>query len=449
VRERAGIAALAAALPLLLAAFAGWALLSAWWSPGATLPVHEAQRGALYAAAAAAALLLVRVDDVDVLLAGIVAGVAAVSVWAIVHGRDGGQLAEPIGYWNALGAVCVLGILLAAHLALRWRWAALAALPPLVALWLTYSRGSWLALAAGAAVAAALRAGPRLRIAFAVAALAFVGVFAAGGGFEKATAAFRAPLQEQGEDLSGRLVSVSGNGRADYWRAAWHEARDHPLLGGGAGGFERRWLRERPNAFYARDAHELYLETLAELGVVGLVLLLAALAVPALGATRAPLAAGAYAAFLVHAAVDWDWELPAVTVPALLVGAALARLREPAEQPLTTRRRAIVLAAIAPLLAFAFVGQVGNSLISRARDELERSDLDGAIADADRARRWAPWSYEPWQVKAESGEGAPALREALKREPESWELWYGLGLQGDEAALARARRLNPRLSESP
>ena len=65
-----------------------------------------------------------------------------------------------------------------------------------------------------------------------------------------------------------------------------------PLLGEGAGSFSRTWLRERPVANEARDAHNLYLETLAELGPIGLVLLLLVLVTPsewcpASGATRA------------------------------------------------------------------------------------------------------------------------------------------------------------------
>ena len=71
-----------------------------------------------------------------------------------------------------------------------------------------------------------------------------------------------------------RLLSTSTSFRSDYWEVAVAMVRDAPLLGEGAGGFERAWLRERPALLYVRDAHDGYLETLAELGVVGLVLLL-------------------------------------------------------------------------------------------------------------------------------------------------------------------------------
>ena len=99
----------------------------------------------------------------------------------------------------------------------------------------------------------------------------------------------------------------------------------HPLLGSGAGTFERAWLHYRALPSATVDAHNLYLETLAELGPFGLFLLAAVLAVPltavATARRRDPLAvaaAGAYIAFLAHAAVDWDWEMPVVTLVALV-----------------------------------------------------------------------------------------------------------------------------------
>ena len=88
-------------------------------------------------------------------------------------------------------------------------------------------------------------------------------------------------------DTPDRLFSTSTSSRGNYWNVAIAMAEDAPVVGAGAGGFERTWLRERPALLYVRDAHNLYLETLAELGVVGLVLLLIALLTPLLGLTRA------------------------------------------------------------------------------------------------------------------------------------------------------------------
>ena len=45
---------------------------------------------------------------------------------------------------------------------------------------------------------------------------------------------------------------------------------EHPLAGVGSGGFRVEWLRERPFKEPAEDAHSIYLETAAELGLLGL-----------------------------------------------------------------------------------------------------------------------------------------------------------------------------------
>ena len=116
------------------------------------------------------------------------------------------------------------------------------------------------------------------------------------------------PASQQG--APDRLLSTSTSLRSDYWRVAGRMVRDDPVLGAGAGGFERTWLRERPALLFVRDAHDLYLETLAELGPVGLGLLLVALVTPLAGArraTREPVGAAAlaaYVALLAHAVIE-------------------------------------------------------------------------------------------------------------------------------------------------
>ncbi len=57
--------------------------------------------------------------------------------------------------------------------------------------------------------------------------------------------------------------------------SALDDYRAHAALGSGAGTFERWWLADRDVALKVRDAHSLYLETLAELGPFGLAALLA------------------------------------------------------------------------------------------------------------------------------------------------------------------------------
>ena len=123
---------------------------------------------------------------------------------------------------------------------------------------------------------------------------------------------------------TARLGSASSN-RADYWRVAWEAAGDQPLQGLGPGGFGPVWLQERPYPEAVKDAHSLPLETLTELGLVGLALLLTLVGAVAVGArdalrADAALAAGptaVAATWFVHAAIDWDWEMPALTLIAV------------------------------------------------------------------------------------------------------------------------------------
>ncbi len=534
-----------------------WALASVAWTPAATWPVLEAERGLLYAVAATALVLVVTRERVTSLLAGVVAGVTAVSLYALATrlfpGHVGGpydpssgyQLAEPIGYWNALGLLLALGVLLGAGFALRGksmlRVPAGAALVPLgVALYFTFSRGAVVALLVGIVVLLALelraatglaalalapaagillasrssaltRAGETLetaqaqgqRLAWQIAVLSCVGAAVAwafprvagrrrlspaGGRRVLAAAAIAAAalalgavvheggpvavadraLEAFGRDppptsgeLDRRLLSVSGHGRADYWRVAARMVEREPLLGEGAGGFERRWTEERPVAHNARDTHSLYLETLAELGPVGLALLLVALGAPLTGLGRArqgalgPAAGAAYAAFLVHSAVDWDWELPVLVLTALACAVTLvAEARTAPPVRLTAFRRGAGVAVISCAIAVALVAHVGNRAIAESAEALERGDIDGAAAAARRARTWAPWSHEPWQLLGEAqladrddAAARRSLGEAIRRAPEEWRLWFDLAIvsKGPAArrAITRARELNP------
>ena len=134
--------------------------------------------------------------------------------------------------------------------------------------------------------------------------------------------------RDEPEATPGRLASVQSN-RYAYWKVALRTFGDHPVAGVGSGGFQAEWLRERPFREPVRDAHSLYVETPAELGVVGLALVLTLLGAVAVAAARAGRAlagpVAALAAFALHAGVDWDWELPALTLVALaLAGLVLA-----------------------------------------------------------------------------------------------------------------------------
>jgi hypothetical protein len=128
-----------------------------------------------------------------------------------------------------------------------------------------------------------------------------------------------------------RLTSLQSN-RYDYWSVALRAFGTQPLHGVGAGGWSVYWLRWRTIIEGAQDAHSLELQTLAELGLVGLGLLLAFISGIAVAAARTlraavpPAAAiAALVAYLAHSPLDWDWQMPAVTLVAIvLAGKVLA-----------------------------------------------------------------------------------------------------------------------------
>jgi hypothetical protein len=315
--------------------------------------------------------------------------------------------------------------------------------------------------------------GLRRTLGFALVAIVLVaataGIMARGGPAavaRKAVHSFEAH-DVNGRKLSSRVFSLSSNGRSDLWRAAWHEFESRPLLGGGAGSFEQYWRAHRSSTLEVRDAHSLYLETLAELGVVGLALLLVVLGLPFLAARHrhVPLVAaalGAFAAFLVHAGVDWDWEMPAVTLAGLACGAAalIAARDEDARRELGPALRYGLAAGLVAVGAFASITLLGNRALDAGQAAAAAKNWSKAASDARSARTWLRWSPEPWRLLGDAsfgrGDFASAARDyrrAIALDPRNWELWYDLGFatSGNEsdAAFARARSLDPRNPDIP
>ena len=280
----------------------------------------------------------------------------------------------------------------------------------------------------------------------------------------KAYDSFVANPKFERNNLNRRLFSFSGNGRAQLWKVAWRDFEAHPWLGSGPGTFEQEWYRHRALDLKVRDAHNLYVEQLAEAGPLGLGLLLAALAVPLAVAPRARgfrltgAVLGAYVAFLVHAAVDWDWEVTAVTMSALLCGiAVLAAGRRPQrdERSLVLPLRFTVLAATAALGALAFVGLVGNLALASSTHAAARSDWQKSASQARRASDWAPWSSDAVDLLGQAqlhqglnGGAAASFRHAIAKDPGRWDFWLDLyaATSGRQAAHAfrQAYTLNPR-----
>ena len=472
----------------LLVAFTAWTWLSIAWSDDVSESVLEGERLLVYVAAAAAFLVVGRAH-VARLVGGLLAAITIVCAWALCLRAFGGpgsydvasvsadatrRLAAPLGYSNALGLFAAIGILLAVGLALRFGRPLFAA-PVLVlapTLYFTYSRGAWLALAAGAVGGLAL-AVPRLPRRFVLVAAAVVAALLAVvlvrvGGPGGAIREFSHAGPTVKADKNRRLFTLSGSSRAQYWHVAWREVEDHPWLGSGGGSFQRNWLRLRPAELPVLDAHNLYLETLAEVGPSGLALLAALLALPAVAAVRArrqPLAAPAFAgyvAYLVHAAQDWDWELPAVTLVGLCCAAALLLLAERAPRPAVGRAaRAAALAAAVILGLLALGALAGNAALGAASASLDADNPTRAARDARWAKRLVPWSAEPWRLHGEAllseGNVDGARRDfetAVRKDPSDWDSWIDLafvthGTARREAA-DRAAQLNPleRISRS-
>jgi O-antigen ligase len=135
-----------------------------------------------------------------------------------------------------------------------------------------------------------------------------------------------------------RFGSIDSN-RYRYWQVALESWADHPLIGLGSGGFVVEWRKQRDRVDESADAHSLYVETAAELGVVGLGALLLFLGgvVGALvrlyrcdPAVATGIAAG-IAAWAIHTGLDWNWEMPAVALQALLLAAAAVAWSEDAD----------------------------------------------------------------------------------------------------------------------
>jgi hypothetical protein len=279
---------------------------------------------------------------------------------------------------------------------------------------------------------------------------------------DRAWTAFSAPPPAPTSDLNSRLFNLSGNGRVELWRSASDLAGENPLTGSGAGTYERYWQSLPDASLKVRDAHGLFIETLAELGPIGLALLVAALSVPlAAGlivrrSRFAPFLLGAYIAFVAHASVDWDWELSGIVLTALLAGSLLVvSARRGTVGVLPGGWRVAGVAAVLAVSTVALVGLLGNSALAGARAAVDQRNLPRALEESDRAEALMPWSPWPWIARGEAqlvtgrpADAAVSFRKAIDVDEGEWRGWYGLALatRGAErnAALARARSLYPK-----
>jgi hypothetical protein len=271
-----------------------------------------------------------------------------------------------------------------------------------------------------------------------------------------------------------RLTSAAGESRYQFWVSTTDQNATAPLTGTGSGTFQFWWAREGDTAETVRDAHSLYMQTLGELGIVGLLLLLsffawvfvnglrAALLSDAEERSRLAAALAGFSVFLMTAAVDWMWQIPVVPVAALLLACGLLVARDGAAKPRLAIpwRVGVAAAAVLAIVAIA-IPLASTSLVRQSQAAVRAGDLEAALEDARDAQNVEPAAATPRLQQAlvlellgdlPAAEGA--AREAIERESTNWRLWLVLSRIAAEngrigasvAAYKEARALNP-LSE--
>jgi hypothetical protein len=245
---------------------------------------------------------------------------------------------------------------------------------------------------------------------------------------------------------SGHLLSAGGSNRSQYWQAALDAFASKPITGIGAGNYALYWNAHPEVAIPVVNAHSLYLETLAELGVVGLLLVLGFLARAAVagwraraGPSEAAPALAVLAAGALTAGLEWTWQIPAAFVPAVVAAGVLTAA--PSEAPVEsapTRESssssfglgiAIIGIAWASIWAAAIV-LITDLKLDASRAAAARGDLAAAANDARDAASVQPWSPEPRlqlalvdELAGNLGAARVAAGLAIDRAPGDWRPW--------------------------
>ena len=315
-------------------------------------------------------------------------------------------------------------------------------------------------------------------VALALAVLAIAAAVAVGGRAWDQFSSSDLQFPSQPEQHFGEL---SGAGRNEFWRVSLDAFGEEPLVGHGAGTYRFAWDGLRNSPQRVLDAHSLYLEAFAELGVLGGLLVLALvgtilvtgfLAWRAASGARRELHAvllAACLAFAVGAGIDWFWEIAALGAIFFAAAGALvaARCEQLALRRAETdgrgqqRRFGLAIAglAVAWISALALIGPL---LVDREIDASDAAAADGdlpaAVDHAETARSIEPWAATPYvqlgllaESEGDYATAAERLSQAIDREEGNWQLYYLRARvqheAGDDAAatadLERARELNP------
>jgi tetratricopeptide (TPR) repeat protein len=248
------------------------------------------------------------------------------------------------------------------------------------------------------------------------------------------------------------------------------EFQAHPLNGGGAGSWEAWWLEHGSLPLPSEFAHSVYLEALAELGIVGLLLIGGAVVVAAVGAVRSAIqlqsgeiaaAAACGIAFFAAAAYDWVWQLAGIAIVGVgMLGFALGALpaqRASAWGRFGALRPALALLAVAAIIPQYVVLAAGTHL-RNSQAAYNEGNGPRARSEALAAKAIQPWAASPYlqlgfvaEAEHNYSEAVRWADEAIQRSRRDWSLWATAAIfetrNGNVAAarrdLAEARRLNP------
>jgi hypothetical protein len=280
---------------------------------------------------------------------------------------------------------------------------------------------------------------------------------------------------------AARFTDFSGTGRSDFWRVALDAFGEEPLLGTGAGTYAFSWDENRSIDVPVHDAHSLYLEAFAEMGLPGGLLVLGLVGGVlwyAFSAWRAALPErrdlyavlfAAMLAFAIGAAFDWFWEIADLGALFFLAGGVVVagRCDQLAADPrrlapqTENRRYGLVVAGLAAgwIAAIALVGPLlVDHEIHASQDAAAAGDIGGAVEHAKRARSIEPWAASPYvqlgllaELQGDYASATSDFSDAIEREDHNWQ-WYYLRSKAEHAAgdetvaqadLAWARKLNP------
>ncbi len=281
-------------------------------------------------------------------------------------------------------------------------------------------------------------------------------------------------LAEVPGDGTERLGKATGESRYQFWSSTIREMQSEPLTGTGSGTFEYWWTRDGDTGDVVRDAHSLYMQTLGELGIVGVLILAGFVLTVLLGGARATLRAGprqpqlaaalaGCVVFFATAIFDWMWQMPVVTIAMLLLAAVLLASDEKDEGeeravPFPPAARAgFALLAIVAIVAIA-IPLASTSLVRQSQAEANEGDIGAALEAARSAQNAQPGAASPrlqqallYESAGDLAAASAAAHAATERESTNWRNWLVLARieaqrgQADAAVeyYRKSRALNP------